>query len=132
MIDPITATLAVNAGSRLAGGLADVATATAQKLVGALPTVTMGQPVAFNDSLQDVAKSAFHKLFAAHPGLQAQLGAGPYALTQDSSGTLTLSSQKTGNFVTLDPSTAFGRQAQFLADAFQLKNLEKGLEFSAV
>jgi len=127
MIDPISASIAAGAGARL---IDRVGSAVLNATDGVASLLSAGKATAagFDDTLADATRAAFQKLFAAHPELKAQLGDGPYTLTQNDNGSLTLSSSSSGKSILLDRSTALGQKATLLANSLELKNFQKGLE----
>ena len=139
MLDPITASLAIGAGANIAGGLTTAATNAVQNVSNAISASAAKATFAsgsFQTAYANLAAKVFQKLFASHPELKDQLtqqvGAGPYTLTQNTDGTLQISSQTTGNSMTLNNTTAVGQQATSLANSFELKNLQNGLELATV
>lgn len=132
MLDPITATLAAGAGSRLVDTVANTAAALTDKLAAPLK---VDKTASFEQTVRQGGMDRLRKLFAAFPGLKAQLGEGPYWVLTNKDGTVQLSSQTTGNKVTIDGSTKAGAEFvsyyQSLA-ALSVKKHGKGLEFPIV
>jgi hypothetical protein len=130
MIDPITATAMAGAGA----GILQTAAATAnQSALGLQSTIAAaGTGASFQATMQNVAQTAMQKLLDAHPELQTQLGDGPYTMACNAAGALMLTSQTTGTSLTLDQTTALGRQATAIAKATGLKNFQNGLEFQTL
>ena len=82
--------------------------------------------------MKNIAQTAMQKLLDAHPELQTQLGDGPYTMAYNAAGALALTSQTTGNTLTLDQTTPLGRQATAIAKATGLKNFQNGLGFQSL
>ena len=127
MIDPITAAMAVGAGSSAIQALSTTASNAASS-VSAIGGSVSG--TSFSDVQKKMAKLAFEKMFSAHPELASELGAGPYTLSANTDGTLNLASQTTGNTITLDSTTKLGTQCQSLAATIGMKNGANSMAFT--
>jgi len=124
MIDPISATMASNAGASLLSHLEDGAAAASVKIanLGANAASKIGGAAkAAGASFDDLLTSAtapvetpVDKLLAAHPELKAQLGNGPYSLTQNDDGSLQVASATSGQSVTLAEMSPVGIEAKVL------------------
>ena len=138
MLDPITATMAAGAGSRLVDTVTNVAQALTKKIAGPA-SLSASEEVAPFDAFDQTArvqgKDLLKRLFAAFPGLKTQLGEGPYWISTNKEGTVQISSQKTGNKITVDGSTKIGAEfIKYYQDmaALAVKKPQKGLEFPIV
>lgn len=143
MIDPLSATLAIGAGSRLVDGVSNVLNGAASLVAGQLTdaaTMTRAQAAGlvskadFRANFADELGELMRKALANYPQLKAQLGEGPYTIVKGPDGTLTMASQTTGKSVAIDPQTPSGRQIfecykGLVAD--NVKKAEKGLEFAS-
>ncbi len=136
MIDPITASLTLGA-TRLASNILEGVEEASEiaRAKAALSAEKVSPSIFEADFAQSKTAAtalAFEKLFCAEPSLRGQLGEGPYSLEQTSATSLTLTSHKTGNKISLDASTPLGEKALQLANTTGLKNIEKGLELRHV
>lgn len=129
MLDPITATMAAGAGTRLVDAVATTATELTKKIAAPLAT---DKTQSFEGVLRKQHTDMIKKLFAAFPGLKAQLGEGPYWVITNKDGTVQLSSQTTGNKVTIDGSNKAGAEFIEYYKNLAALNAKKGLEFPAV
>jgi len=132
MIETIAATMAASAGTRL---IDSVATATSKLVEKVTEPLSSNETASFDGVMRKQKINMMKKLFAAFPGLRAQLGEGPYWVIANKDGTVQLSSQTTGNKVTIDGSTRVG--AEFIEyyqnmAALGAKKPQKGLEFPIV
>jgi len=127
MIDPITAALAVGAGA----GAVQAVSSTATNAASSISAITgASSSASFQEVQKKMAKTAFEKLFSAHPELSSELGAGPYTLSANTDGTLKLASQSSGNSITLDSTTKLGSQCMSLAGSIGMKNGANSMTFT--
>lgn len=144
MIDPLSATLALGAGSRLVDGVSNVLNGAASLVVGQpLDPMNISKSQAaglvskadFQANFADEWEMLMKKALAHYPQLKAQLGEGPYTMAQNEDGTLTISSKTTGKSAAIDPHTGPGRQIIACYGALvagNVKNAEKGLELASL